>query len=83
MIMPRMSGKDVFEAIRAAGHNVPVILASGFLGQIDPGDLQGTPPVAAFLPKPYRKDDLIGAVVNTLAQHRPAPRSIEPVAVKS
>ena len=53
MTMPRMSGRDVIEQLRARRPSLPIILCSGF-------DRDGHGPVHAdaYLPKPFRIDVL-------------------------
>jgi CheY-like chemotaxis protein len=53
MTMPRMSGRDVIEQLRARRPKLPIIVCSGF-------DRDGHGPVRAdaYLPKPFRIDVL-------------------------
>ncbi|MCL2103160.1 MAG: response regulator, partial [Syntrophorhabdaceae bacterium] len=53
--MPRRSGLEAMREIRAANPDARFILSSGYTPTEDIGD-------AAFLPKPYRADDLLRVV---------------------
>jgi CheY-like chemotaxis protein len=57
MVMPGLSGADVFQALKAINPKVKVILASGYImsRQIAAVMAQGC---RAFMPKPYRLEDL-------------------------
>ncbi|MBN9521859.1 response regulator, partial [bacterium] len=57
--MPRMSGREAFEAIRAFAPALPVLFASGYDAAPLPPD---PPPRTAFLPKPYTPTQLAAAV---------------------
>ena len=63
--MPKLSGRQVFEAIRRADPVVPVLFASGYHG----GDLlpAGDPPGTRRLNKPYLPSQLAAAVREMLA----------------
>ncbi len=63
--MPGMSAEELLAALRGAGLRVPVVLSSGFAaeeiaGRFAPGR------VSAFLPKPYRSEELLAAVARAL-----------------
>jgi PAS domain S-box-containing protein len=64
MTMPRLGGMEAYQRIRALDAEMPVILSSGFPERDFPGT-EGT----AFLPKPYRLQDLRSLVARTLAPH--------------
>jgi len=53
LTMPRMSGRDVIEQLRARRPSLPIILCSGF-----DRDGQGPVHADAYLPKPFRIDVL-------------------------
>lgn len=57
MVMPGLSGADVFQALKKINPKVKVILASGYImnRQISAVMEQGC---RAFMPKPYRLEDL-------------------------
>ena len=57
MVMPGLSGADVFQALKAINPKVKVILASGYImsRQVAAVMEQGC---RAFMPKPYRMEDL-------------------------
>ncbi len=65
--MPRMSGREAFEAIRVFAPALPVLFASGYAAAPLPPD---PPPRTAFLPKPYTPTQLAAAVRRLL--HGPA-----------
>ena len=64
--MPRMSGKEVFQAIRGIQPGVPVILSSGFTETDTLAHCTSLIP-AGFIQKPYLATDLINLVQITLA----------------
>jgi CheY-like chemotaxis protein len=61
--MPGLTGPEVVTRVRAAGSRVPVLFVSG---AADPAAIPEltTDPQVAFLPKPFRPDDLVRAVEN-------------------
>ena len=63
MTMPRMSGRDVIEQLRARRPKLPIIVCSGF-------DRDGHGPVHAdaYLPKPFRIDVLERTLAKLLPQ---------------
>ncbi len=68
--MPRMTGPEVLERIRAVRDDVPVILSSGYhqedaTRELSAGSFTG------FLQKPYRPNELLDALQQVL--HRRAP----------
>jgi CheY-like chemotaxis protein len=68
LAMPRMTGWEVVAAVRARGLDLPVVLASGSIGNLDAGrarELRVT-----LLTKPFQLDELRAAVAPALA--RPA-----------
>jgi CheY-like chemotaxis protein len=76
LAMPRMTGWEVVAAVRARGLDLPVVLASGSIGNLDAGrarELRVT-----LLTKPFQLDELRSAVEPALArrsrpgEHRPA-----------
>lgn len=65
MSLPDMDGAEILRRVRQAGHNMPVLLASGYLGSELESTLQvGT--FQGFLQKPFRIDKLLRAVAETL-----------------
>jgi DNA-binding response OmpR family regulator len=62
--MPRLSGVGLIKKVRAAGLNVPIILASGNA----PDDTQSLR-LAAVLPKPFTGPDLLQAIEKALHLH--------------
>jgi two-component system cell cycle sensor histidine kinase/response regulator CckA len=67
LVLPKMTGIDVFHRLRAARPRLPVILSSG---NVDEGmlDQELRTGVAALLPKPYRAGELVSAVARVLAE---------------
>ena len=64
--MPRMTGTALVEKVRAAGMQMPVIMASGtFQKQVPAGDARL--PTLNLLPKPYRDAELVTMVKKVLA----------------
>jgi len=66
LVLPRMSGVDVYRRLRAARPRLPVILSSG---NVDEGmaDQELRSGVAGLLPKPYRTGEMVSAVARVLA----------------
>jgi CheY-like chemotaxis protein len=69
LTMPGMNGEEVFQALRQLRPDVPVLLMSGFDEQSVTGRFAGED-LDGFLLKPYRVDDLLGAVHRALARRR-------------
>ena len=68
--MPKMTGIQMIEKVRAAGMVVPVILASGTLVKEELTQCPWLQP-AASLPKPYSGTELLGMVKKVLAGTSP------------
>ena len=66
LVLPKMSGIEVFHRLRAAHPRLPVLLSSGNVddGMVDQEMRRG---VAGLLPKPYRTGELVSAVARVLA----------------
>ena len=66
MVMPEMSGSNVFDRIKAIDPKVKVLLSSGYT--LD-GEAQGllARGAAGFVQKPYRIDELARAIARALA----------------
>lgn len=66
--MPVLSGRDTFQQLRAAGHDVPVVICSGFV--MDPDEFiilsQGHPPPVEIMLKPYSLDSLAKAMAKAV-----------------
>jgi signal transduction histidine kinase/CheY-like chemotaxis protein len=62
MMMPDMSGREVFARMRAVDPSVPVIVSSGFSVGSDLEELRGEPGVI-YLAKPYTTEQLERALV--------------------
>ncbi|MCR9159201.1 MAG: ATP-binding protein [Nannocystaceae bacterium] len=61
-LMPRMSGSEVLQEIRARRPGFPVVLSSGFLNAPETGPEHPT----AMLPKPWKPKDLVDLVRSLL-----------------
>jgi DNA-binding response OmpR family regulator len=61
--MPRLTGLELVELVRAARMTLPVILASGGTSHVDPA-LQ----ISAMLPKPFYTEQLVKIVRDVLAK---------------
>ena len=71
LVLPRLSGIEVFRRCRRLRPDLPVVLSSGNVYEgLDAPDVRDG--VAGVLPKPYRPDELTAAVDRAL---RPAPRA--------
>jgi signal transduction histidine kinase len=64
VVMPEMSGRDAFKAIRAAQPEARILLASGYTADIEIGDLLASG--GTFLQKPYDPDELLRIVRRVL-----------------
>jgi two-component system cell cycle sensor histidine kinase/response regulator CckA len=70
LVLPRISGADVFRRLRRRHPGLPVLLTSGQMeGDALDDDVRAG--VAAVLPKPYRPAELVAAVRRALAAARP------------
>jgi two-component system, cell cycle sensor histidine kinase and response regulator CckA len=67
MVMPDMSGSDVFRELRAIRGDVRVILSSGFSEQEAAGPFVGRG-LSGFLRKPFNDVDLIAKVREALGK---------------
>jgi two-component system chemotaxis response regulator CheY len=70
VVMPKCSGPEAYARIAASGTAVPVLFSSG---NLDDAGVDALPAGSLFLPKPYRRADLLSAVAQ-LVQGR-APRN--------
>jgi two-component system, response regulator, stage 0 sporulation protein F len=66
--MPGLSGWGVVEQLKAARSQTPIILVSGAQDEITRGSL--APPVAGFLLKPFRVDEVLRMAQQALEAHR-------------
>jgi CheY-like chemotaxis protein len=64
VVMPEMSGREAFRALRAAQPEARVVLASGYTADVDIGDLLASG--GYFLQKPYDPDELLRTVRRVL-----------------
>jgi PAS domain S-box-containing protein len=62
MTMPRMGGVETLQRLRAAGHEMPVVMTSGYSDDAMPDE-----PGIRFLSKPFRAQALIEAIRGALA----------------
>ena len=67
LVMPRMHGFQVMDAIRKVSPRIPILLSSGYSPQDRPEVLLPTT-ILGFLPKPYRSKDLQNHVARLLTQ---------------
>ncbi len=80
MHMPEMDGTELAQAVRAAGHTLPLVLFSS-LGRREAGDASGAQLFAATLAKPLHQSQLFDTLVTLLAADaapRAAPRPAPP-----
>ncbi len=69
-VMPKKSGRDVYDAVRASRADLPVLFVSGYSYDVLEG---GSKLVnAALLPKPFRPQELLLRIRDML-DHTPAP----------
>ena len=73
LVLPRMTGIDVFRRLRVVHPRLPVLFSSGNVGDgmIDQELRSG---VNGLLPKPYRTGELVSAVARVLARSAASPR---------
>lgn len=64
MTMPKLSGVEVYEAVRAKCPTVPILLSSGRPPSELPGG--GTDEGLAFIAKPYRTQDFVDALARVM-----------------
>lgn len=82
--MPKLSGRDTFKQLRAAGNDLPVVICSGFV--IDPDEFvilgEGRNPPVDIMLKPYSLDGLSKSMAKAI-KHTPSPdqfaRDMNPV----
>jgi two-component system cell cycle sensor histidine kinase/response regulator CckA len=75
VVMPRMGGYQLAEALEAERPGLPVLFMSGHPAS---GDVEH-PPGGAWLAKPLRRAELLRAVEQTLTQGRRGPHDDRPV----
>jgi len=77
LTMPTLSGKDTFKCLNDVGCEIPVLICSGFLVDLDEFSLETGGRPAGFLQKPYKIEGLaaeIRRVIDTrVAPTLPAP----------
>jgi len=65
MMMPgQMTGLDLARALRAERPDIPVLLTTGYAGEMTDAEIVDGYPL---IRKPYRQEDLAGAITRTLA----------------
>jgi PAS domain S-box-containing protein len=69
MVMPKMSGSEVFEAIREIKSDAKVIIASGFTSDERISKLQKAG-LADFMKKPFRRNELSRVVARALGERK-------------
>lgn len=82
--MPKLSGRDTFKQLRAAGNDVPVVVCSGFV--IDPDEFvilgEGRNPPVDIMLKPYSLDGLSKSMAKAIKTAQPPgqfAREMQPV----
>ncbi len=68
IVMPRMGGRELYEALRGHGATVPVLFTSGHVtrgGELE-GEAGGLDPSVPFLAKPWSADELVRRVREVL-----------------
>jgi two-component system cell cycle sensor histidine kinase/response regulator CckA len=82
--MPKLSGRDTFKQLRAAGNDTPIVICSGFV--IDPDEFtilsEGRCPPVDIMLKPYSLDNLsksMAKAVNTAQAPETFSRQMAPV----
>jgi two-component system, cell cycle sensor histidine kinase and response regulator CckA len=70
LMMPGMSGEEVFSAIHALREDIPVILSSGYQEEDVSGRFSGPRP-QGFIHKPYRPAELLQKVYEVLSEKHP------------
>ncbi len=68
LVMPRMSGREVLERLRALDRNLPVILTSGYSEEPLEDVIAGGG--ARWMPKPFRQSDIAVAIEELSASDR-------------
>ncbi len=75
--MPKLSGRDTFKQMRAAGCDMPVVVCSGFV--IDPDEFmilsEGRQPPVDIMLKPYSLDGLSKSMSKAIKKEVPVPES--------
>jgi two-component system cell cycle sensor histidine kinase/response regulator CckA len=82
--MPKLSGRDTFKQLRAAGNDIPVVVCSGFV--IDPDEFvilgEGRNPPVDIMLKPYSLDGLSKSMAKAIKTAQPPDqfaREMQPV----
>ncbi|MCW0218877.1 MAG: ATP-binding protein [Prosthecobacter sp.] len=82
--MPKLSGRDTFKQLRAAGNDVPIVICSGFV--IDPDEFvilsEGRLPPVDIMLKPYSLDGLNKSMAKAIKSAHPPEefsRDMQPV----
>lgn len=70
--MPGLSGADVVREIRRRELALPILLTSGYMDTAVRGDIEPSA-IDAFLAKPYRLQELLGAVQRAIQSGRSTP----------
>lgn len=69
VVMPRLGGRGLHDALRERGETVPFLFMSGYVAR-EESNGPGLPPGAAFLPKPWELEDLIRRVHEGVVSRR-------------
>lgn len=71
--MPKLSGRDTFKQLRAAGNDIPIVVCSGFV--IDPDEFvilsEGRNPPVDIMLKPYSLDGLSKSMSKAIKTAQP------------
>lgn len=71
--MPKLSGRDTFKQLRAAGNDIPIVICSGFV--IDPDEFvilgEGRNPPVDIMLKPYSLDGLSKSMAKAIKSVQP------------
>jgi SSS family transporter len=62
LTMPKLNGRQVLQKLRTGGHQIPVILSSGYMADGAVQDLIGLGQAQAFVAKPYSPEELLRKV---------------------
>jgi CheY-like chemotaxis protein len=73
--MPGLDGWAVVDRLRATPNPPPVILISGIRDQITQGNLGN--PIAGFLPKPFRVDEVLGMAGRAIEAARATQKDVD------
>ena len=70
LMMPKLTGTELTEALRARGHTVPTVYTSGYPQGVEPNAATDDDPLITFIGKPYSAEALTAAVRGQLDLER-------------